>query len=140
MTDFFVDASLALAPVPEYELAFDVKSNVEAACSGAEQFERLASDYGLTSYYDKQAFLEEMRSVKVVMDVLDRKVDRLVNNSPQMLFRHLPLRDFWLDSFGTTQVPRPIQPQSISQSNPQSNSQSNLTHFLLLWYHTDRRR
>jgi len=108
MADFFVDPSLALAPVPDYELAFDVKTNVEAACSGAEQFERLASDYGLTSYYDKQAFLEEMRSVKVVMDVIDRKVDRLVNNSPQMLFRHLPLRDFWLDSFGTTQVIRTL--------------------------------
>ena len=161
-----MDPSLALAPVPDYELAFDVKANVEvshyhysflrfslyytflhyvsyisinhmtyyhlyqyqstllihcspslspcipprppplppsasaptlypstpctvcpcpqAACSGSEQFEQLASDYGLTSYYDKQAFLEEMRSVKVVMDVLDRKVDRLVNNSPQV--------------------------------------------------------
>ena len=29
MTDFFVDPSLALVPVPDYELAFDVKTNVE---------------------------------------------------------------------------------------------------------------
>ena len=38
------------------------------------------------------------------MDAIERKVDRMVNNAPQMLFRTLSVRDFWLDMFGTTQV------------------------------------
>jgi len=45
-----------------------------------------------------------MKGVKAVMDAIERKVDRMVNNAPQMLFRTLSVRDFWLDMFGTTQV------------------------------------
>jgi len=140
--DFKLDAAgaagLAVPLLDEYELAFDVKKNVDAALASQESFAALADQYNLSSYQvtprlassravfirrrpalfialiyrlsfildnqDKQAFLQEMKGVKAVMDAIERKVDRMVNNAPQMLFRTLSVRDFWLDMFGTTQV------------------------------------
>ena len=49
---------------------------------------------------------------QTTLNVLDKKVERLVVNVPQMVIRYLPLRDFWLDSFGTTQV-RPLSPVPV---------------------------
>ena len=105
-----------------------MKTTVDSACGSDFEFQRITSDLGLDSEIDKKAFRDEMLSVKATLSVLDKKVERLVTNVPHMLIKYLPLRDFWLDSFGTTQVTRP---PLIPQSNPQSMSQSNLSQILI---------
>ena len=50
-------------------------------------------------------FIVVSSPLPATLSVLDKKVERLVTNVPHMLIKYLPLRDFWLDSFGTTQVP-----------------------------------
>jgi len=74
--------------------------------------------------------------LQTTLNVLDKKVERLVVNVPQMVIRYLPLRDFWLDSFGTTQVrllsplpcrmllihPEPFHHTSARRTNPPSFS------------------
>ena len=81
-----------------------MKTTVDSACGSDIEFQRITSDLGLDSEMDKKAFRDEMLSVKSTLSVLDKKVERLVTNVPHMLIKYLPLRDFWLDSFGTTQI------------------------------------
>ena len=49
-----LDPQMTSTPYYEHTLLTHPSAYPQAACSGAEQFEQLASDYGLTSYYDKQ--------------------------------------------------------------------------------------
>ena len=45
-----------------------------------------------------------MESIKVVLDVLERKINSLTTNSPLHLIAYLPIRDFWFTAFGYKQV------------------------------------
>ena len=55
------DTSLSHFPPPIWR---------QAACASPESFEQLAADYGLVSYYDKQAFLDEMKGATDSQTVL----------------------------------------------------------------------
>jgi hypothetical protein len=53
---------------------------------------------------DEQAFLDEMDSIKTVLDVLAYKIDAITASGPLQLIAYLPIRDFWYGAFGSKQI------------------------------------
>lgn len=53
-------AKLSIQAPEPFEIACNVKKNVDAVTSSAGEFERLAAEFGLESEEDKQMFRDEM--------------------------------------------------------------------------------